>query len=68
MTVRDLIEYLSRQEPDMEVVVDGYEDGYNPIGIIHKRYVIEDPNPKSYYGKYMDCKTSNGKTVLVLPR
>lgn len=29
MTVRELIEQLSKFEPDMKVVVDGYEEGYD---------------------------------------
>lgn len=68
MTVKELIDVLSNEDPYMEVVVSGYEDGYDSIGTVRKRYVIEDPNPRSYYGKYMECKNSNGKTVLLLPR
>lgn len=68
MTVRELIEYLSKQNPEMEVVVNGYEDGFDPIGPIYKKYVTENPHPKDYYGKYMECKLSHGKIVLVLPR
>jgi hypothetical protein len=67
MTVKELIEFLSKEDPDMEVVVDGYEGGFCPVGLIHRQFVKEDPNPEWYYGKYEQA-TSDGKVVLVIPR
>jgi hypothetical protein len=67
MTVKELIEFLLKEHPDMEVTVDGYEGGYNPVGLIHRQLVKEDPKPKWYYGKYKQT-TTEGKVVLVIPR
>ncbi len=36
MKVKELISLLSEQDPDMIVVVDGYEDGYNNISKLEK--------------------------------
>ena len=68
MTVKELIEYLSRENPDMEVVVCGYEGGFDPINTIYKKFVKEDPDAKWYYGRYDETQQLGGKTVLVLPR
>ena len=68
MTVKELIDYLSQENPDMEVVVNGYEDGYDPIQTPYKKFVNEVPNSKWYNGLYEASYNMMGKIVLVLPR
>ena len=68
MTVKELIDFLSKEDPDMEVVVDGYEGDYCPIKPIYKKFVKENPNHKWYYGPYEISSDMEGKIVLVLPR
>lgn len=68
MTVKELIDYLSQENPDMEVVVNGYEGGYDPIQTPYKKFVSEVPNSKWYNGIYEASHNMMGKIVLVLPR
>ena len=68
MTVRELTEYLLRVDPDMEVVVNGYEDGFDPIANIHQKFAKPQSNPKWYYGKYEEGTGKYGKLVLLLSR
>ncbi len=65
MTVRELTEYLLRIDPDMEVVVNGYEDGFDPIAGVHQKFVKPYSNPQWYYGKYEE---GTQKLVLLLSR
>jgi hypothetical protein len=66
MTVRELTEYLLREDPDMEVTVNGYEDGLDSINNIFHKLVKPHSNPQWYYGKYEECVS--GKVVIVLSR
>ena len=68
MTVKELIDYLSQENPDMEVVVNGYEDGFDPIKTPYKKSVNEVPDAKWYNGLYNESYNIMGKIVLVLPR
>jgi hypothetical protein len=36
MKIKELIKELKNYPADMEVCVDGYEDGYDYIGVVHK--------------------------------
>jgi hypothetical protein len=67
MTVRDLITYLSALDPNMEVIVDGYEDGYDKIAGKKVIDVIESTNAKWYNGDYTDATPNQpGGTQKVL--
>ena len=68
MTVRELTEYLLREDPDMEVLVDGYEGDFDPIGSIHHKFVIPHTKPQWYYGKLEEGTGKNSKVVLILSR
>lgn len=68
MTVKELTEYLSRENPDMEVVVFGYEGGFDSIKTIFKKCVKEMSNHAWYDGLYEESNGGIGKVVLVLPR
>lgn len=68
MTVRELTEYLLRIDPDIEVVVDGYEGDYDSIGHIHQKFVKPHSNPKWYYGKYEEGTGTNSRLVLLISR
>ena len=68
MTVKELTEYLLKENPDMEVVVVGYEGGFDPIKTIFKKYVDEMPDHAWYDGLYEESHGETSKLVLVLPR
>ena len=52
MTVAQLIESLKNYPPDLQVVVSGYEGGYNDVGRFEKIKIIRDYNTAWYYGKH----------------
>ena len=68
MTVRELTEYLLREDPDMEVLVDGYEDGFDPVGKVYHKFVKPYSDPAWYYGKYEENTDSGSQLVLVVSR
>lgn len=68
MTVRELTEHLLRIDPDIEVVVNGYEDGFDPVANLHQKFVKPCTNPKWYYGKYEEGTGSNSKLALLISR
>jgi hypothetical protein len=66
MTIKELTEYLSKENPNMEVVVAGYEGGFDPINTIFKKSVKEMPDRAWYDGFYEESNEGMGKVVLVL--
>ena len=68
MTVKELMDYLSKENPDMEVVVNGYEDGFDLIKTPFKKFVSEVSDAAWYNGLYNESYNMMGKIVLVLPR
>ena len=68
MTVKELTEYLANINPDIEVVVNGYEDGYDPIGHLHQKFIKPYSNPAWYYGKYEEGTGENCRLVLLISR
>ena len=68
MTVKELTDYLLNINPDIEVVVDGYEGDYDPIGRIHQKFVKPHSHPAWYYGKYEEGVGEHSRLVLVISR
>lgn len=73
MTVKELIERLSLESPDMQVVVDGYEAGFDVVEQI--RHVRVTPNlnkiEKHWEGEFNEVYNEAGvpsETALYLPR
>jgi hypothetical protein len=56
MKAKELIEVLQKLDPEILVLVDGYEGGYAvPIGT--KQMEVCGPFTREwYYGEYDDCK------------
>lgn len=53
MKVRELIEKLQQFDPEMMVVVDGYEGGANELKIVNTARIALNYNEGSwYYGKH----------------
>lgn len=63
MTVADLITKLSMFPPDMLVLVDGYESGYdNPCEPISRR-VYKDPKYRRFGGNYVEAKGCSAESI-----
>jgi hypothetical protein len=53
MKVIDLITRLQEFDPEMVVVVPGYEGGYGPVdGVVEPRTFVEGVHSAWYYGPY----------------
>ena len=52
MSIKELIEALSKFDPDTPVVVRGYEGGYNDITIVKAESIQLNVNKQHYYGAH----------------
>lgn len=52
MTIKELIEALSKFNPDTPVVVRGYEGGYNDVTIVKAESIQLNVNKQHYYGAH----------------
>ena len=59
MTVAELIEKLSQYDPDLPVVIKGYEGGYNDLSIIEEIRLQLNANTENWYGTHEEI-TNNG--------
>jgi hypothetical protein len=69
MTVTKLIAQLLKEDQDKEVVIAGYEGGYNPVKSLVCLDVVDNPEKAWYYGIYeqvYDKDTKPQKKVIYL--
>ena len=52
MTVKNLIEELSKYPEDMRVFVSGYEGGFDDVSVIKEGVFSENVYTDWYYGKH----------------
>lgn len=52
MTIKELIEALSKFDLDTPVVVRGYEGGYNDVTIVKAESIQLNVNKQHYYGAH----------------
>jgi len=68
MTVAELIKQLQAYPQALEVIVDSYEEGFDPVTDV-KQQAIEKITDKSWYeGVYDEAKNSNHQAVLIRSR
>lgn len=65
MTVSQLIEALKKYPGDTEVIVQSYEEGYDPVTDLREIGIQKRENRSWYYGVYDDTE-SGGKKALLL--
>jgi hypothetical protein len=71
MKVKDLIEKLLQEDPEMRVVVDGYECGYNEVKKIYQIGITNNPKSDEKYweGEFNETHVDDANEVaLLLPR
>jgi hypothetical protein len=75
MKVKDLLELLKTQNPEMKIVVDGYEGGFDELDSIKHVCITENPDKKKdpknlwWLGDYEECIFSGTEeTAILLPR
>ena len=52
MKVKELIQKLSIFDPEMRVVLDGYECGYDEVEKIRMIRITPNPSPKDWEGEF----------------
>jgi hypothetical protein len=71
MKIKELISLLQRHDPEMMVVVDGYESGYDEVERVNIVNIINNPKAleKTWEGEYNeDYLNDKGTKALLLPR
>jgi hypothetical protein len=65
MTVAELIEHLQACPPDLDVVVQSYEEGFDPVTDLRQLSLAETANKPWYLGVYEECASSDKQAVLI---
>ncbi len=65
MTVKELIQRLAQYPPELRVVVQGYETGFNNITTLQQVPLRENPDAAWYDGEY-DADESGGEPAVLL--
>lgn len=65
MTVKELIEKLSKCNPDKMVVVRGYEGGCDEVGGIAETRINLNVNTEWYYGKHEYAEDGEREAVQI---
>ena len=68
MTVRELISILKEKPADLEVVVQSYEDGYDPVTDVDSIKVSPMQEKPWYSGVYEKRDDSDKAVVLIRSR
>jgi hypothetical protein len=75
MKVKDLITLLTVKDPEMRVVVDGYESGYNEVENIKLVNIVPNPNKDDiekdnqwWAGEFNETLDKNTEVAILLPR
>lgn len=71
MTVKELIDHLTLQEPERRVVVQGYEGGYDEVETTFLVSIIKNKNKQDKWwdGEYLEVPVDDADEIaLLLPR
>lgn len=70
MTVKELIEKLSQEDPNMRVVIQGYEQGYDEVHLVEHTHIVRNmDNDKPWWdGEFNETSNKDAEKALWLPR
>lgn len=71
MTVKKLIECLALEDPELRVVVQGYEGGYDEVDSTHLVPIIKNKHKQDKWwdGEFLEVVVDDADEVaLLLPR
>jgi hypothetical protein len=71
MNVKTLINFLQKEDPEMRVVVNGYEGGYDEVEQTFKVSIIKNQHKQDKWwdGEFLDTiKEKEEEVALLLPR
>jgi len=66
MKVKQLIELLQKEDPNLMVVISGYEGGVDELEMINNISIKLNQNQKWYYGKHEEVENGKGDVMAVL--
>lgn len=66
MTVSELIKHLQTFPPDLPVVTEGYEEGYDTVKSVSEIMLVENPKKEWYLGKYEKSEDGTGIKAVFL--
>lgn len=66
MKVKDLIEKLKSFPADEEVLVQGYEDGFDGVAFIQKMRVVKRFQPRNWEGEYEEAEKDSKAAITVV--
>ena len=67
MKVKELISLLENYDPDMSVVVSGYEDGYENFSIREQKLKHKSDSPY-YSGQFQESGSDDAESMLCFMR
>ena len=71
MKVKELIQKLSEQDPEMRVIVQGYEGGYDEVDSLHLVPMIKNKHKQEKWwdGEFLEAVVDDADEIaLLLPR
>ncbi|NNJ84276.1 MAG: hypothetical protein HKP13_04955 [Gammaproteobacteria bacterium] len=66
MTVTELMEHLKAFDPNLPVVVAGYEGGFNDVSFVAPARMFPEANTEWYYGAHEEALPGDEGTVTAL--
>ena len=64
MKIKELIDVLQKLDPEMLVLVDGYEGGYDTPVAAERIEVIGPLDTEWYYGRYQDATDDHPSDIV----
>jgi hypothetical protein len=70
MNVKELIDLLSKEDPKMRVVIQGYEQGYDEVRELEHVNILPntDEDRPWWDGEFNDTMNKTTEVALLLPR
>jgi len=66
MKIKELIDFLKKQDQELNVVVNGYEDGFDDITALEIIKIKKNVNTEWYYGSHAEVFEDQPYDEIVL--
>jgi hypothetical protein len=66
MTVKELIQKLNTLPSELQVVTEGYENGFDIIKTVERISVVENENKDWWDGQFVESNIDNAGEVIYL--
>jgi len=65
MNIKELIEELQKQDPEMMVVIDGYEGGYQTVELIDEIRLNLNVGKRGLFGEHKKDPQGEARAILI---